>query len=481
MKNPRFLIIILLIATAAFGGWYFFGRSTADASEVLTISGTVETKQILISPEISGRIISINVDEGQEVKAGDVLFQLDESLLKAQRAIASAALETAVAAELTAQSAAASARAQYDTALNTALIMDMPTRTKDWYKTQVGEFTLPEWYYSQGEQIGAAQAVVDAANAQVVAAQSKLTRLQTQAGAADFVKAENDLAAAQARYLVAKSLYDRAWSGKNLDELSRRQLSLLARDAYLESKDVPAKWVTVTASVNQDLRDAAQKIYDDAKESLEDAQTSYTDAISTDGAKDILRARAELSMAEENYNTALDFARALQTGAESPSVVAARRVLEQANAAAAQTATGVKQAQANLDMLDVQISKTTVSAPVDGVILTRTGEPGSVVNPGGAVLVMGRLDDLTITVYVPEDRMGEINIGQNAIVSVDSFPGETFDATVTYIANQAEFTPRNVQTVEGRKNTVFAVKLKLGNTTGKLKPGMPADISFSVK
>jgi HlyD family secretion protein len=66
-------------------------------------------------------------------------------------------------------------------------------------------------------------------------------------------------------------------------------------------------------------------------------------------------------------------------------------------------------------------------------------------------------------------------------VTVDSFPGETFTATVTYISSQAEFTPRNVQTVEGRKNTVFAVKLKLEDTSGKLKPGMPADVTFGQK
>ena len=97
------------------------------------------------------------------------------------------------------------------------------------------------------------------------------------------------------------------------------------------------------------------------------------------------------------------------------------------------------------------------------------------------MLTLGRLDELTITVYVPEDRVGEVAIGQVAQVTVDSYPGITFNATVTFIADQAEFTPRNVQTVEGRKNTVFAVKLKLDNASGQLKPGMPADVVFSSK
>jgi HlyD family secretion protein len=61
---------------------------------------------------------------------------------------------------------------------------------------------------------------------------------------------------------------------------------------------------------------------------------------------------------------------------------------------------------------------------------------------------------------------------------VDSFPGQTFEAAVVHIADQAEYTPRNVQTAEGRRTTVFAVKLAVENPDGKLKPGMPADVSF---
>jgi HlyD family secretion protein len=91
---------------------------------------------------------------------------------------------------------------------------------------------------------------------------------------------------------------------------------------------------------------------------------------------------------------------------------------------------------------------------------------------------MANLNELTITVYVPEDRYGEIHLGQTVDVTVDSFPGETFTAAVSSIADQAEFTPRNVQTVSGRSATVYAVKLKVNDPTGKLKIGMPADVVF---
>ena len=93
-------------------------------------------------------------------------------------------------------------------------------------------------------------------------------------------------------------------------------------------------------------------------------------------------------------------------------------------------------------------------------------------------MTIGQLDKLSITVYVPEDQYGEIRLGDMALVSVDSFPDELFEAVVTRIADQAEYTPRNVQTEEDRKTTVFAIELSVDNPDWKLKPGMPADVSF---
>jgi multidrug efflux pump subunit AcrA (membrane-fusion protein) len=120
-------------------------------------------------------------------------------------------------------------------------------------------------------------------------------------------------------------------------------------------------------------------------------------------------------------------------------------------------------------------------APIDGVVLLRLFEPSEIATPGSTVLVLGNLYDLNLTVYVPEDRYGEIVLGQAYPVTVDSFPGRVYSGTVSHIADQAEFTPRNVQTVEGRKTTVFAIRLSLANPDLALKPGMPADVNFSQK
>ena len=119
-----------------------------------------------------------------------------------------------------------------------------------------------------------------------------------------------------------------------------------------------------------------------------------------------------------------------------------------------------------------------VHAPIEGVVLDRAAEPGEIVSPGTTVVTISNLEDLTLTVYVPENRYGQILLGQACQVSVDSFPGQIFNGTVSHIAEQAEFTPRNVQTTDNRKNTVFAIKLTMAPSNGLLKPGMPADVHF---
>jgi HlyD family secretion protein len=122
-----------------------------------------------------------------------------------------------------------------------------------------------------------------------------------------------------------------------------------------------------------------------------------------------------------------------------------------------------------------------ITSPIDGVVLQRLIEPGEIAPPGSTLIVVADLDALTLTVYVPEDRYGQISLGQTYPVTVDSFPGETFSGRVVRISDKAEFTPRNVQTVEGRKTTVYAVKLSLAPSGGRLKIGMPADVNFEAR
>ena len=119
-----------------------------------------------------------------------------------------------------------------------------------------------------------------------------------------------------------------------------------------------------------------------------------------------------------------------------------------------------------------------IVSPLDGKVLEVLFQPGETAPPGANLVVVSNLDALTLTVYVPEDRYGVIVLGQVYPLTVDSFPGQSFNGTVAFISDQAEFTPRNVQTTDSRKATVFAIKLDLDPTGGLLKPGMPADVHF---
>jgi multidrug resistance efflux pump len=159
----------------------------------------------------------------------------------------------------------------------------------------------------------------------------------------------------------------------------------------------------------------------------------------------------------------------------------ARAAQARADAAAGQVAAAegqVDAAGAALRSVEAQLNRTVVRSPVDGTVLERGVEPGEVTGAGATLLVLGQLDDLTITVYVPEDRYGTVALGDAAELTVDSFPTETFRAVVTYIADEAEFTPRNVQTAQGRRTTVFAIRLAVEGADGQLRPGMPADVAF---
>ncbi|NJN65277.1 MAG: efflux RND transporter periplasmic adaptor subunit [Chloroflexaceae bacterium] len=151
-----------------------------------------------------------------------------------------------------------------------------------------------------------------------------------------------------------------------------------------------------------------------------------------------------------------------------------RAIEAQAEASRAQA----QAALASVRSLELQMSKMNLTSPIDGVVIERTAEPGEMALPGGTLLVLADLRSLQITVYVPEDRYGGIMIGDRAALEVDSWPGETFVARVKRIADEAEFTPRNVQTAEGRKVLVFAITLEVEHTDGRLKPGMPADVRF---
>ena len=138
----------------------------------------------------------------------------------------------------------------------------------------------------------------------------------------------------------------------------------------------------------------------------------------------------------------------------------------------------VAQAKANLASIETQLNEMRVTAPGDTVLEILSVKVGDVLPPNREVATLIIPSYLWVRVYVPEPWLGLIKIGDEVRVHVDAFGNEQFKGVVEQINRQAEFTPRNVQTVEDRIRQVFGVKVRLENRDEKLRAGMSADVTF---
>lgn len=135
----------------------------------------------------------------------------------------------------------------------------------------------------------------------------------------------------------------------------------------------------------------------------------------------------------------------------------------------------VEVAEAALEAIDRRISELAIQAPGEGVIEAVELQPGDLTPQGAPVISMMDTRHLWVRAYVPENEL-DLQVGQPVRVTVDSYPGASFAAHVSFIARQAEFTPRNVQTPEERSKQVFRIKVALREGLDKLRPGMTADV-----
>lgn len=139
----------------------------------------------------------------------------------------------------------------------------------------------------------------------------------------------------------------------------------------------------------------------------------------------------------------------------------------------------VEQARAALALAQLQLGFTKLVSPLTGVVLSKNIEPGEFVAPGTAVITVADTSKVWLRAFVDETDLGKLHLGQAVDVRTDSFPGKTYHGTLAFIASEAEFTPKTVQTNKERVTLVFRVKINLENKDGELKPGMPADAVFA--
>jgi len=140
----------------------------------------------------------------------------------------------------------------------------------------------------------------------------------------------------------------------------------------------------------------------------------------------------------------------------------------------------INQARAQLADIEAQLAEMQVVAPSDCVVEVLSVKVGDILVPpfNQEVATLLLPEHLWVRVYVPEPWLGKIKIGDQVRVRVDSFPGKDLPGVVEQVNRQAEFTPRNVQTVEDRIRQVFGVKIRLPNNDDRLRAGMSADVYF---
>lgn len=443
MRQKRLVPVLAGVVLAIV---FIAGCTAGSGNTTIKASGTISTDTIKVAAEINGQIAQIKVNKGDSVKEGNILFVLDDDVVSAQADEADAAVQVAQAAVDSAKQNVADAQAQADLALHNARLQNSAARTRDWTASQPSDFSLPGWYFQKSEQVAALNAVIQSSQDNLDTETANLTKVLADASNEDFVAAEKRLAQAQQNYTVTQNTLDAA--KKALD--------------------------------NSKLVDAAQKLADAAKSELDAAQTAYDKMLSSDAASNVLEARARVAVVQEVLADAQQTLTTYQTGDDSLQVTAAQAALAAAQGAQQQAEANLTQTLAAQSLAKIQLGKATVVSPTDGVVLSKSANEGEFTSAGATVLEIGNLDPVTLTVYIPEDEYGHITLGQAASISVDSFPDKSFSGTVTYISDQAEFTPRNVQTTESRSTTVYRVDIQIANPDHELKPGMPADAKLEV-
>ena len=443
MKRERIvpIIIIAIVFIGVAAGGIYLAANPAILDQVLvemeltepetgglTASGFIEAEEVSIAPELGGRVVELLADEGDEIEAGQVVVRLDGTLLDAQGEVAQAALDVAEAG------------------LAQALAGARPEQIRQ------AEAALAQ---AEAARDGAYQAwqdlIVIRDNPQELEAQIVLAQSQVAAAEAALVQTTAMKDAAEIADDAFNDAMDAMWEAKEkYGHLPGFRLPNLHLEFHLIPNVYWKAWVGVnTAQAGLDgARTALWNLY-----AMRDNPQELK--IQVDAAEaQFHAAEAAVQMAQAQLD-------ALRAGATEEDIA----IVE----------TQVEQARAALDSLMVLRDKLVVVAPVDGLVLERSIRVGELAAPGATLLTLGDLDEVTLTVYVPEDKLGYVSIGQQVEVRVDSFPDRTFLGSVIAIAHEAEFTPRNVQTQEERVNMVFAIDVSIPNPDHDLRPGLPAD------
>ena len=440
-------------------------------SRYISVSGIVEATEVVLSSKVNARVARVLVSEGDKVEKGRLLVQLRDVEFRDQVRQAEAVLSAAQAA------------------LNEALAGARPEEIRQ-ARAQVApveaalagarrSLSIAEENFAESRDL---RARLESAEASYKAAAAAQERAQEALALVKQGARTEQVDQARAAVRQAEALYQRASEDqRRARELFRKGAipasQLDAADAAAESSraqldQARARLSELEAGARpEEVREAeaalaqAKAVTTGAKRALEIAREQY---------RERLAEKQQLTTARTQYETAQAQLRAAE--ARLDELLAGARI-EQIEQLRAQ----VRQARAALDQARTQLENTTVESPINGTVITRAVEPGELATVGSALIVLADLSEVELQVYVEQPVYGRIRLGQPADVTVDSYPDQVFRGRVTHIADEAEFTPKEIQTREQRAKLVFGVDISLPNPEGKLKPGMPADAVLSLQ
>jgi multidrug resistance efflux pump len=296
-------------------------------------------------------------------------------------------------------------------------------------------------------------------------AQHEQLKAKLAAAQADLDKAEagprqQEIDEAKALVAAADARWQKAQKGWREEEKrgAKNELEALTADVVQARADferVDRLWRESPGAVTKADYDAAKASRDRALNNMQVAQARYDMLMTGSRPEDIAQAAAELDQAKAKLALLLAGTR------EEDKALARARVAD---------------ARAQLTENEANLREAIVRSPSSAVIEVLSVRPGDLLAPNAPIARILNADDLWVKVFVPETELGKLRLGQAVEVTVDSYPNRRFAGTVDQIANQAEFTPRNVQSVDERKYQVFAVKVRVDNREGIFKSGMAAEV-----
>jgi len=315
----------------------------------------------------------------------------------------------------------------------------------------------------------------------------EIARLDRDQLAAQLNRETAGLESSQSQLAQAESSL--AWQKATLAaDIEQRKADVASNEAKLEelkNGSRPQEKQEARAAV-----EAAQSEFDRAKKDWERGQTLYkNDDIST-SQYDQYRNRYEstdaaLKQAKEREALVLAGPRVEQINAQQAQLERARAALKMAEANAIEMKrreqelttrrAEIGRSRASISLIDTQLADTVATSPVDGVVLVKSADVGEVLAPGTAVVTVGDIDHPWLRGYINETDLGKVKIGSRANVTTDSYPGKVYTGHVSFIASEAEFTPKQIQTQQERVKLVYRVKIQVENPNHELKSNMPAD------